>query len=62
MNKNRKFTQTFKEAKELFFLKTGKKWNIDDKPPSGITIFKLKIMKTKTRRFFVGTYLEWLNL
>lgn len=62
MNKNRKYTQTMTMAKKLYKLKTGLEYKISQINTSGISIHKLKIMKTKTRRFFVGTYMEWLNL
>ncbi len=62
MNKNRKYTENFRDAKKLFKLKTGYDWADREKVFGGITIFKLKIMRTPTRTHFVGTYMEWLNL
>ena len=63
MNKNRKYTANFRDAKKLFKLKTGVDWKDQyTKYTGGITIYKLKIMRTPTRTHFVGTYLEWLNL
>ena len=61
MNKNRKYTENLRDAKKLYKLKTGRDWE-DVHSYGGTTIFKLKIMRTKTRRYFVGTYMEWLNL
>lgn len=61
MNSNRKYTSSLTEAKKLFKLKTGVDYS-NTPHYSGIKLFKLKIMKTKTRTYFVGTYIEWLNL
>lgn len=62
MNKTRKYTSTLNGAKILFASKTGEEYNPAKKHSSGIRIFKLEITKTKTRKYFVGTYTEWLNL
>lgn len=61
MKNNRKYTKTFAEAKELFLRKTGFIYGLDNSRTS-TSIFKLKIKKTPTRNYFVGTKLEWLNL
>ena len=58
MTKNRKFTKSLPEAKKLLALKT----NTDCVSNTGTSIFHLRSKKTPTRRFFVGTYQEWLNL
>lgn len=62
MKKSRKYTKTLSEAKKLFKLKTGTEYGKGIDHYSGIRIHKLQIMKTKTRKYFVGTHLEWLNL
>jgi len=62
MNKNRKYTTTLAEAKKLYKLKTGCDYVKPYHHHSGVLIYALKIMQTKTRRYFVGTYIEWLNL
>ena len=63
MNKNRKYTENFRDAKKLYKLKTGHEFKDRENHYNyGITIFKLKIMRTPTRTHFVGTYMEWLNL
>lgn len=63
MNKNQKFTQTLSQAKKLFKLKTGIKYKRgSSERPRGIRIFTLKIARTKTRRYLVGTEFDWLAL
>ena len=61
MNKNRKFTTTLRDAKKLYKLKTGVEFG-EGNEDLYTRIFRLKIMRTKTRRYFVGSYMEWLNL
>lgn len=62
MSVRRKYTTTFGDAKKLYKLKTGVEWANKHETLNPITIFKLKIMRTATRRYFVGSYIEWLNL
>lgn len=55
----KKYAKTLREAKKLYEERTGKDF---DKVNtfSGVTIYKLK-SPTPTRKYFVGTHLEWLN-
>lgn len=63
MNRNRKYAETLSDAKRLFKIKTGTEYNNQNHTKtSGCLIFKLKTMKTNKRKYFVGTYMEWLNL
>ena len=48
----KKYAKNLKEAKQ----------QLKERGKSGDKIFKLKLMKTKTHRYFVGSYMEWLNL
>ena len=59
----KKYAKNLKEAKEIFKDKTGFNFGVNDQNnATGITIYKLKIKRTPKRSYFVGTYLEWLNL
>jgi hypothetical protein len=62
MNKKRKYTVSLKDAKLLFKVKTGSEWNVKKPLVNEISIYKLKIKRTKSRCYFVGSYLKWLNL
>lgn len=57
----KKFARTLPEAKEQFLKKTGVNFNPNVTHHSGIKIWKLKSKKTNTRRYFVGSFIEWLN-
>lgn len=62
MKTSKKFTETLLEAKKLFKLKTGYDYDTEKHSASTINIYKLKTMKTKTRKYFIGSHIEWLNL
>ena len=62
MNKSRKYTETLPDAKKLYKLKTGYEYDNKSIDRYAVAIFKLKAAKTKTRKYFVGSYIEWLNL
>ena len=60
MGKKRMFTATKSDALKLFKIKTGKPYIVPNY--SEIRIFHYKLSKqTKTRKYMVGTYLEYLN-
>jgi hypothetical protein len=63
MNANRIYTQTLKEAKELYFLKTGHKYDVANNHYTGIKIFTLKKNRGKTekRKYYVGSYMSYIN-
>lgn len=56
----RKFANNLREAKRVFLARTGYPYGRHRKL-TGIDIWKLK-NPTKTRRYFIGTELEFLNL
>lgn len=57
MKSNRKYTETLPLAKKLFKLKTELDYDkVNHTDEAAIKIFKLK------KKFFEGTYFEWLNL
>lgn len=51
------YTQTLLQAKKLIKERTGKRYT----KINGLRIFKLKT-QTPTRKYFVGSEFEWLNL
>jgi hypothetical protein len=55
----KKYAKNLIEAKKIFKEKTGSTYTIGSKI-KGIEIYKLK-NPTNTRKYFVGTYMEWLN-
>ena len=58
----KKYCKTLAEAKKQYKEKTGKGWDMNQFTLCPIKIWKLKIKRTKTRKYFVGTYMEWINL
>lgn len=56
----KKYCRNLKEAKCQYKEVTGR--NYPNENTQGVQIFKLKIKKTPTRNYFVGTFIEWLNL
>ena len=58
----KKYCRTLTEAKRQYKEKTGVDYENSHLALSPIQIFKLKIMRTQTKRYFVGTYFEWINL
>lgn len=53
------YAKNLVEAKKIFKEKTGSSYTIGSKV-KGIEIYKLK-KPTATRKYFVGTYMDWLN-
>jgi len=51
---------TLKEAKAEFKKRTGQDFENSNKPSNVLTIYRRK--KSLKRRYFVGSYMEWLNL
>jgi hypothetical protein len=58
----KKYCKTLSEAKKQYREKTGIDYKNSHLTMSPITIFKLKIGKTTNRHYFVGTYIERINL
>ncbi len=62
--KNRYYAKTLSEARDIFKAKTGVDYAERDKRYSGgISIYALKTKKgkTATRKYYVGSYMEYIN-
>ena len=58
----KKYAKTLKEARELYKAKTGREYNVITQSTS-VSIFTLKkgMGKTINRRYYVGSYIEFIN-
>lgn len=56
----KKYAKDMAEAKKVYKERTGVVWKESGYKPAGVTIYKLK-NPTPTRKYFVGTHIEWLN-
>lgn len=60
--KSRMYAKTLVEAKKIYKAKTGVDYDINNKGYSGVRIYTLKKSnQTPTRKFFIGTYMEYIN-
>lgn len=60
--KDRKYAKDLTEAKKIFKAKTGADFKQLEAHHSGIRIYRFKkANKTPTRKFFIGSHIEYIN-
>lgn len=60
--KDRVYAKTLEEARQIFKAKVGVSYSMLFPHPSGVRIYTLKKpYKTKTRKYYIGTYMDYIN-